>query len=62
LKWETEIQPELIEDFMEPEDSGPYSQELSICSYPEPDESSPCHPHPFYPGVLKPKLINSSKL
>jgi hypothetical protein len=32
--------------FMEPEGSIPNSQELSICSYPEPDQSSPHYPHP----------------
>jgi hypothetical protein len=31
---------------MEPEGSIPNSQELSTCSYPEPDQSSPHHPHP----------------
>jgi hypothetical protein len=30
---------------MEPEGSIPNSQELSACSYPEPDQSSPHHPH-----------------
>jgi hypothetical protein len=30
--------------FMEPECSIPNSQELSTCSYPEPDQSSPHHP------------------
>jgi hypothetical protein len=29
---------------MEPEGSIPNSQELSTCSYPEPDQSSPLHP------------------
>jgi hypothetical protein len=29
------------EHFMEPEGSIPNSQELSTCSYPEPDQSSP---------------------
>jgi hypothetical protein len=28
---------------MEPEGSSPSSQELSICTYPEPDKSSPQH-------------------
>jgi hypothetical protein len=32
--------------FMEPEGSIPNSQELSTCSYPEPDQSSPHHPIP----------------
>jgi hypothetical protein len=32
--------------FMEPEDSIPNSQELSTCSYPEPDQSSTHHPSP----------------
>jgi hypothetical protein len=32
--------------FMEPEGSIPNSQELSTCSYPEPDQSSPHHPMP----------------
>jgi hypothetical protein len=31
--------------FMEPEGSIPNSQELSNCSYPELDQSSPHHPH-----------------
>jgi hypothetical protein len=31
---------------MEPEGSVPNSQELSTCSYPEPDQSSPYHPIP----------------
>jgi hypothetical protein len=31
---------------MEPEGSIPNSQELSACSYPEPDQSSPHHPIP----------------
>jgi hypothetical protein len=31
---------------MEPEGSIPNSQELSTCSYPEPDQSSPHHPIP----------------
>jgi hypothetical protein len=30
--------------FMEPEGSIPNSQELSTCSYPEPDQSSPTSP------------------
>jgi hypothetical protein len=30
--------------FMEPEGSLPHSQELSTCSYPVPDQSSPYHP------------------
>jgi hypothetical protein len=30
--------------FMEPEGSLPSSQELSTCTYPEPDQSSPQHP------------------
>jgi hypothetical protein len=29
---------------MEPEGSSPYSQELAICPYPEPDRSSLCPP------------------
>jgi hypothetical protein len=29
--------------FMEPEGLEPNSQELSTCSYPEPDQSSPHH-------------------
>jgi hypothetical protein len=32
--------------FMEPEGSVPKSQELSTCSYPEPDQSNPHHPTP----------------
>jgi hypothetical protein len=32
--------------FMEPEGSIPNSQELSICSYLEPDQSSPHNPIP----------------
>jgi hypothetical protein len=32
--------------FMEPEGSIPNSQELFTCPYPEPDQSSPHHPHP----------------
>jgi hypothetical protein len=32
--------------FMEPESSLRHSHELSICSYPEPDQSSPHHPLP----------------
>jgi hypothetical protein len=36
----------LSQNFMEPEDSVSYSQELSTCSYPEPDQSSPQHPIP----------------
>jgi hypothetical protein len=32
--------------FMEPEGSIPNSQELSTCSYPEPDQSIPHHPIP----------------
>jgi hypothetical protein len=32
--------------FMEPEGSIPNSQELSTCSYLEPDQSSPYHPIP----------------
>jgi hypothetical protein len=31
------------QQFMEPEGSLPSSQELSTCTYPEPDESSPQH-------------------
>jgi hypothetical protein len=31
---------------MEPEGSIPNSQELSICSYPEPDQCRPRHPIP----------------
>jgi hypothetical protein len=31
--------------FMEPEGSLPSSQELSTCTYPEPDQSSPQHSH-----------------
>jgi hypothetical protein len=32
--------------FIEPEDSIPNSQELSTCSYPKLDQSSPHHPMP----------------
>jgi hypothetical protein len=32
--------------FMEPKGLKPNSQELSTCSYPEPDQSSPHHPIP----------------
>jgi hypothetical protein len=32
--------------FMESEDSSPHSQQLTICAYPEPDQSSPCPPPP----------------
>jgi hypothetical protein len=32
------------QQFMEPEGSIPNSQELSTCSYPEPDQFSPHHP------------------
>jgi hypothetical protein len=32
--------------FMRPEGSIPNSQELSTCSYPDPDQSSPHHPIP----------------
>jgi hypothetical protein len=31
---------------MEPESLTPSSQELSTCSFPEPDQSSPHHPIP----------------
>jgi hypothetical protein len=34
--------------FMESEGSIPNSQELSTCSYPEPDQSSPHHPFWFH--------------
>jgi hypothetical protein len=35
---------ELLQNFMEPDGSLPFSQEPSVGSYPEPDESSPYHP------------------
>jgi hypothetical protein len=45
--------------FMEPEGSIPNSQELSTCSYPEPDQSGPHHPIPplqdpskYYPSTF----------
>jgi hypothetical protein len=45
--------------FMKPEGSIPNSQELSTCSYPEPDQSSPHHhirplqdPFKYYPPIL----------
>jgi hypothetical protein len=38
--------------FMEPEGLLPNSQELSICSYPEPDQSSPHHPIPPVQAIL----------
>jgi hypothetical protein len=45
--------------FMEPEGSIPDSQELSTCSYPQPDQSSPYHPHPTSPRSI---LILSNHL
>jgi hypothetical protein len=36
----------VFQHFMEPEGSIPNSQELSTCSYPKPDQSSPHHPIP----------------
>jgi hypothetical protein len=45
--------------FMEPEGSIPNSQELSTCSYPEPDQSSPTSPHPTSPRSI---LILSTHL
>jgi hypothetical protein len=42
--------------FMEPEGSSPHSQELSTCSYPEPDQSSPHHPIP--PSKIHPNIIH----
>jgi hypothetical protein len=42
--------------FMEPERSIPNSQELSTCSYPEPDQSSPHHPIPRYILILSTHL------
>jgi hypothetical protein len=36
----------VCQHFMEPEGLIPNSQELSTCSYPEPDQSSPHHPIP----------------
>jgi hypothetical protein len=44
---------------MEPEGSIPNSQELSTCSYPEPDQSSPHHPHPTSPRSI---LILATRL
>ena len=29
---------------METEGSSPYTQEPDTCPYPDPDQSSPCHP------------------
>jgi hypothetical protein len=37
---------------MQPEGSMPNSQELSTCSYPEPDQSSPTSPHPTSPRSI----------
>jgi hypothetical protein len=37
---------------MEPEDSLPHSQELCICPYPEPDQSSPHHPIHLSKSIL----------
>jgi hypothetical protein len=34
----------VFQHFMEPESSLPRSQELSTCTYPRPDQSSPQHP------------------
>jgi hypothetical protein len=50
---------------MEPEGSGPYSQEppfVPILKQMNSVHVTPIRPHPIYPGVLKPKLINSSEL
>jgi hypothetical protein len=44
------------EHFIEPESSIPNSQELSTCSYPEPDQSSPHHPIP--PSKIHPNIIH----
>jgi hypothetical protein len=42
---------------MEPDRLIPNSQELSSCSYPEPDQSSPQHP---IPTRIIPILINNN--
>jgi hypothetical protein len=39
-----------FQHFMEPEGSLPSSQELSTCTYPEPDQSSPQHSIPSLKG------------
>ena len=38
--------------FIEPEGSSPHSQQLAICSYPEPDRSSPCPHTTFWRSIL----------
>jgi hypothetical protein len=43
---------------MEPEGSIPNSQQLSTCSYPEPDQSSPHHTIPSIPRSIKRRLIS----
>jgi hypothetical protein len=42
---------------MEPEGSVPNSQELSTCSYPEPDQSSPHRPIPSLWQLAKEKPV-----
>jgi hypothetical protein len=44
----------VFQHFMETEGSIPNSQELSTCSYPEPDQSSPHH---SIPPLLDSKLV-----
>jgi hypothetical protein len=46
-------------NFMEPDDSLPCSQEPDAGSYPEPDESSPYHPHSVFLRLI---VILSSHL
>jgi hypothetical protein len=35
----------IFQSFMEPDGSLPFSEELSNCTYPEPDQSSQYHPN-----------------
>jgi hypothetical protein len=45
---------------METQGSVPNSQELSTCSYPESDQSSPSHLNKIHPNIIQPPKSWSS--
>jgi len=50
-------------DFIEPEGSLPHSQIRATCSYPETDQSSPCHTNPLLSDPFNlPSMAGTSKL